>query len=210
MNSTITVGGNRWERKKEETKKKIIGIALELFRKQGFESTTMEQIAIVADVAKGTLYNYFPGKETILSEYMQRTVRGYEPELRLILEGQPDTRSRLNVLLQKISEWNARNEDIVRMHVSCRMQNFLKPQTDPTQWSSFEFVLARVIRLGQESGEIKQELSAEALARYFKAMYSVIFMGWLIEPDQFPLQQNINETVDLFLNGAGKEQKRDD
>jgi AcrR family transcriptional regulator len=45
---------------------------MDLFRKQGFESTTADQIAEEADVSKGTLYNYFPSKEAILQGYVQQ------------------------------------------------------------------------------------------------------------------------------------------
>ena len=87
-------GSSRVERKKEETKRKIIEVALNLFKQQGFEATTMEQIASVVDIAKGTLYNYFPVKEAILNEYIQRAFQARNMERRctcgagIILENQ--------------------------------------------------------------------------------------------------------------------------
>ena len=68
MSQNEVTAGNRTERKKEETRQKVIGVALQLFRQNGLEATTMEQIAEVADIAKGTLYNYFPAKEAIIHE----------------------------------------------------------------------------------------------------------------------------------------------
>lgn len=49
----------------------------------------MEQIAATADVVKRTLYNYFPGKESILAhrfhaelaEYLRNAITEYEPYL---------------------------------------------------------------------------------------------------------------------------------
>ena len=35
---------------------------------------TMDQIAEEVDISKGTLYNYFPFKESIISEYWQKSV----------------------------------------------------------------------------------------------------------------------------------------
>lgn len=60
--------GSRIERKKEETRKKIISVAMDLFNRQGFDQTTVEQIAEVADVAKGTVFNYFPAKDAIVCQ----------------------------------------------------------------------------------------------------------------------------------------------
>jgi len=57
----------RRERKKEETKRRIFVAAVELFHDKGFESTTVDEITERADVAKGTFFNYFPRKESVLA-----------------------------------------------------------------------------------------------------------------------------------------------
>jgi AcrR family transcriptional regulator len=54
------------ERKKVRTRKTIERVALELFAKQGFQATTLAEIAEAAEVAPSTLYSYFPLKEDIL------------------------------------------------------------------------------------------------------------------------------------------------
>ena len=64
---------NRTERKKKDSRRKIIGVAMDLFKKQGFDATTMEQIADEADIARATLYSYFPVKEAILHLHVQKS-----------------------------------------------------------------------------------------------------------------------------------------
>ena len=54
------------ERKKLRTRATIERTALELFAKQGFQATTLAQIAEVAEVAPSTLHAYFPSKEDIV------------------------------------------------------------------------------------------------------------------------------------------------
>jgi AcrR family transcriptional regulator len=56
----------RRERKKLETKGKILEAAAELFDRQGFAATTMEEVAHQADVGVGTVYNYFKSKDRLL------------------------------------------------------------------------------------------------------------------------------------------------
>src|SRR4030095_12690985 len=56
----------RRERKKEETRQRIFQAALELFKQKGFESTTVDDITERADVAKGTFFNYYPRKESVV------------------------------------------------------------------------------------------------------------------------------------------------
>jgi AcrR family transcriptional regulator len=197
------VSGRR-ERKKDETKRKIIDVALELFHRQGFAATSMEQIADTADVAKGTLYNHFATKEAIVGEYMRRTVRENEPDAVKFFQELPDTRSRLYVFMEKIAEWTELNKEIVGIYVSYRMQNLFRPQ-DERERSGFESLLAKIIGHGQASGELRKNISQEKLVKYFEVLHAMTLRNWLVEPEEFPLQQNLIEAVDLFLTGA-KEQ----
>src|SRR5512135_2938180 len=68
----------RRERKKEETKRRIYVAALELFHDKGFEHTTVDEITERADVAKGTFFNYFPHKESVLSYLSEESLRRVE------------------------------------------------------------------------------------------------------------------------------------
>ncbi|MGD9991937.1 MAG: TetR/AcrR family transcriptional regulator [Salinivirgaceae bacterium] len=47
-------------------KKQIMHVAVELFANQGYFSTSMNQIAQVAQISKGLTYNYFHNKEDLL------------------------------------------------------------------------------------------------------------------------------------------------
>ena len=52
------------------TKPKISEIALHLFAERGYAAVSMRQIAAKAGLQAGALYNYFPDKQTILSELL--------------------------------------------------------------------------------------------------------------------------------------------
>jgi len=53
------------ERKKRETRARIADTALRLFKKQGFDQTTVADVAAAADVSVKTVFNYFPAKEDL-------------------------------------------------------------------------------------------------------------------------------------------------
>lgn len=53
-------------KKSEEKRNRILEAALDIFEKEGFAAAKMEAVAARAGVAKGTLYNYFDGKEALL------------------------------------------------------------------------------------------------------------------------------------------------
>lgn len=53
------------EQAKQECRTRILERATELFCARGFEQTTTRDIALAAGVAAGTVFNYFPSKETM-------------------------------------------------------------------------------------------------------------------------------------------------
>lgn len=53
------------EQTKQETRARILEKATELFIGKGFEDSTTRDIALAAGLAAGTLFNYFPSKETL-------------------------------------------------------------------------------------------------------------------------------------------------
>ena len=55
------------ERKKIRTRATLIEAAAELCLKQGFDNTTVEQIAALADVSPRTFSRYFPNKESVVT-----------------------------------------------------------------------------------------------------------------------------------------------
>ncbi len=64
------------DRKKHRTRRTIERVALDLFEAQGFDGTTIDEIAAAADIAPRTFFHYFPSKEdVILADYAIRLER---------------------------------------------------------------------------------------------------------------------------------------
>ncbi|MBT2647996.1 TetR/AcrR family transcriptional regulator [Bacillus sp. ISL-34] len=63
------------DRIRQVSKEKIRAAAMELFMKQGYYTTSINDIAKKADISKGLLYNYYKGKEELLSEMVETRIR---------------------------------------------------------------------------------------------------------------------------------------
>jgi AcrR family transcriptional regulator len=59
--------------KEQGAKERILNTAGELFYQQGYQATGINQIIEEAGIAKASLYQHFPSKEALLTEYLLRT-----------------------------------------------------------------------------------------------------------------------------------------
>ena len=62
------------KRREEFNRSNILRAADRLFRKAGYETTTMDKIARLADYSKTTVYAYFPSKEAVFFSLVCRPV----------------------------------------------------------------------------------------------------------------------------------------
>jgi AcrR family transcriptional regulator len=81
--------------KGEQTRRHIFECALTLFRENGFDATTMQQIAARADVVKSAAYYYFPGKEAIIQAYYEAVQAEQERICAEVFTRNKDLRARL-------------------------------------------------------------------------------------------------------------------
>jgi AcrR family transcriptional regulator len=89
-------GGLR-ERKKARTRASIREHALRLFREQGYQATTVEQIAAAAEVSPSTFFRYFPTKEDVVLQddmeaLMMEAFERQPPEVGLVAAVRAATR----------------------------------------------------------------------------------------------------------------------
>jgi AcrR family transcriptional regulator len=81
-----------------DTRQRIFEAALALFRKRGFDRTTMRDVASKAGVALGAAYYYFRSKNDIVAAYYDRLRIDHETRVATLLESEPDLRKRLGAI----------------------------------------------------------------------------------------------------------------
>lgn len=205
MDTSEMVAESRIERKKKETRQKIVKAAMDLFQKQGFNNTTMEQIADEADIARKTLYNYFPVKEAIVDEYVRGISQGLAREAFETIENLPDTRSRLVAALNHAYGWVENNPEITAICINYRLRNMVKESEAEKAETGTQSILSKVISLGQQAGEIRSDISVKMLVTHIDLLRGTITFEWLNDPSKFELQEEIVKLVDLFLYGAASQ-----
>ena len=87
--------GKAKPRKAERTRRRILETALRLFRKRGYDGTTMRAVADEAGVSLGNAYYYFKSKEHLIQEYYSRSQTEHMVACVDLLETETDLKKRL-------------------------------------------------------------------------------------------------------------------
>jgi AcrR family transcriptional regulator len=87
-------------RKKARTHEAIVDAALDLFERQGFEDTTIEDIAAAADVSPRTFFRYFESKVDVLMTTNKAEDEGFED----LVAAVPSPKGPLDATVQVIRE----------------------------------------------------------------------------------------------------------
>lgn len=141
----------QFEKIREEKSALIREAALELFAGQGYHATTISQIAKRAGISKGLMYNYFGGKEELLSSIIRKSVREIYTHFDIDRDGYLSheefeffVRKVAQVLREKKEFWQLFFQLVMQREVRSRLmeitQILIPSETDGSAGSSEDFL----------------------------------------------------------------------
>ncbi|MGW6459876.1 TetR family transcriptional regulator [Streptomyces sp. NPDC055078] len=130
---TVGPAGLR-ERKKQLTRDALVRAALELFTTQGYEETTVDEIADAVDVSQRTFFRYFAGKE----EAAFSVQRLAESRFLAALRERPPHESPFEILCQAMTAgWDILGDTIEEIiPVELHMRSYLMIESTPSLLAS--------------------------------------------------------------------------
>lgn len=190
----------RRERKLQQQRDHLADTAWTLFEAEGYENVTMERIAAVADVAKGTLYKHFPVKEALLRHRFHRELREGEAEGRLVLAQLSPGRPRLRKFLQVSAEWSEPRRRYLLPYLMFRLGEPGRAEGRGER-SGMEQIFTWLLADGQAAGAFRADVSAASLAVYLEFLYVAAMLRWLSGAAD-SLMAEIDAMLDVFLGGV--------
>ncbi|MEM6262606.1 MAG: TetR/AcrR family transcriptional regulator [Bacteroidota bacterium] len=175
----------QFEEIRNKSKAKIKEAALELFARQGFDSTSMAQVAKKAGVAKGLPYNYFASKDELLMAVIEDLMKEGEH-----LIGQAfaieDPKEKLKHIIETTFEWLQLHSDRFKLVTALSLQmDQLPPKIRDIVGQKFGANLEIFGPLMKEAG-----LSAtDDEALMFGAMMDGIAVQYMVMKDDYPLER---------------------
>jgi AcrR family transcriptional regulator len=187
---------SRREIKKQETRQRLLEIALRLFCEQGYDATPVEQITKTAGVAKGTFFNYFETKEAILPALAEWRLRQLEKAL---AQGAPASPvARIKMALCLVAEDPLTDPLLVRPLFAA----MTRQQEHKRIGAGFVQLLAKQVRQAQAAGEIRADLDPLLLAGVIRAVFFQHMLMWYQGYRPAPLPNTLAQAIDMLLDGT--------
>jgi len=193
------------QRLTDRKRQAIIQAAINEFRDNGFEITSMDKIAATAGVSKRTVYNHFPSKEELFAEILNqlwiRVTEEQETAYRPDLPLREQLRGLLMAKLQMLGDDNFL--DLARVAIAATIHSPERAQDMVARMGEREEGLTVWIRAAQADGRLKAtapDFAAQQVQGLLKsfAFWPQISMG---KPGLSPeVQHQVAESaLDMFL-----------
>ncbi|HET6631288.1 MAG TPA: helix-turn-helix domain-containing protein [Rhodanobacteraceae bacterium] len=197
----------RRQRKRERMASHLAATAFELFEEQGYDAVTMEQIAAEADVAKATLYSYFPMKEALVAHRLRDEIAEGMAARAGALAARRGFGSRMRYLLRESAAWHASRRAYLPHYLRYLniIATFVPAEADdkaPAGGARITLeAMAEMFLQGQQAGEVTAAVPAERLAWSLQYLLFGSVAWWLAHPDT-DLEEGFLQAFDVLLKGA--------
>jgi AcrR family transcriptional regulator len=188
---------SRRERKKLETRQSLMEAALRLFSESGYDATTVKDITDAADVAKGTFFNYFETKETILPAIAARRLEQLKEALTIERGAPASPVARIKLALRLVAE-----DPLCEQQLAQRLFAAIMRHRDVNPGHALRDLLAEQVRQGQKEGEIRGDLDPVYLAGVIRSLFFQQLVIWHHGHRPAPLPMLIDDLMDLLMEGA--------
>jgi AcrR family transcriptional regulator len=194
----------RRDMRREATRANVIEAARKVFLSEGYEGATIKMIADSAKVSPGTVLNAAPSKAALLIQILgdeYEAIRDAGDRLEASLSG--SVLDRLAGLLQVSLEAQSRHGELFAAAIGHSWR-----WTDPVYQETFEQIsdawepVARVVKDGVKSGELRAGLDVDAVTSVLEDVYlGVLRRVRREELDQAAASALMRERIALVLDG---------
>jgi AcrR family transcriptional regulator len=177
---------------RDASRARIIAHALALFAAQGYEQTTVKQIAQSAGMAQGLLYNYFAGKEALLRAIFEQSMVDVGESFVAAAEAAPGTR--VEALLRSSFTIIRRNLAFWQLGYSVRTQPGVLASLGPAmaEWTS------SILRTLEETLRAEGTPDAATQAAVLFALIDGIAQHYALDPEHYPLDLVAEAAIGLY------------
>ena len=167
-------------RKRQSPQSRIIKAAWNLFYKNGYEGTTINDIIAASKTSKGTFYHYFKGKDALLNTLAYLLDDKYE-ELTSTMDPDLSAREKLLFLNHELFYMIETSIDIRLLALLYSSQLTTKDTKSLLDKDRYYFTLiTEIIETGQQSGEFSISTSLADLVKLYTMQERSLLYDWAL------------------------------
>lgn len=194
---------DRRRRKRQRTASHLSATAFKLFESHGYGAVSMEQIADDADVAKATLYNYFPVKEALLAHRFREDIAAGMAERAAALAARKTFQARMRYLLRESAAWHTARKAYLPhylRYLTSQARYGDEASREGASGSDSRQILTLMFQAAQQSGEVDTRQAAAQIAWSFEYLLFGAVAAWLADPGT-DLTKRFLAAFDLAMHG---------
>lgn len=176
-------------RKRQSTKSRIVKAAWNLFYKNGYDKTTIEEIIAASKTSKGTFYHYFKSKEGLLNTLSYLFDEKYE-ELAGIIDPRLSACDKLIFLNHELFYMIETSIDVKLIAYLYSAQLVTKDKRSLSDHKRFYFSwLTQIMQEGLDSGEFVDASTAEELMNIYAMYERALLYDWSLFRGKYSLSE---------------------
>jgi AcrR family transcriptional regulator len=169
---------SRRERRRLETRSRIIEAAQSLFQASGYQATTVAEICDHADVAYKTFFNHFPSKHEVLHEVEARSLDSLLAHLRQVLDVEATTRERITTFFERIAKEAEAAGPMNRELLAEMIHSAHTRGDEPDQIRRVVAAIERIVQAGIDQGDVRTDYAVETLAEMIRGNYYALMISF--------------------------------
>ena len=191
---------------KEDRPKEIISAALNVFERNGFAGTRLEEVAKFAGISKGTIYLYFNNKDELFKACVRETVgKPIAQTFESAIKFEGSTKILLHELAEKIgdtfSDPEYRSIFFLIVSEGKRFPKLVKFYYEEVITPSVSR-LSNIIQRGVDRGDIKSSISEEdALLLLSPVIFINVWNRLFGNEKKIDLKDTLHSHIDIWLDG---------
>jgi AcrR family transcriptional regulator len=181
---------NRFERRKQGSRSRILAAAFELLRRRGLEATTIEEICARADVAPRTFFNHFPRRDDMVRALALERLRGLHDVLveRQSADDHQPTPALLVTLFDDVAAWLESSGPAYRELVGA----MLGTAAGVDRSGELHAALLEVLKTGMARGEVAERHDPAVLADIVTGTLVAVLLSWTVD-ETFAIRTGLHE-----------------
>ncbi|GFZ34282.1 TetR family transcriptional regulator [Clostridium zeae] len=183
-----------------KTKKAIFEAAISIFSKAGYNGATMDEIALEAGVAKGTLYYHFKSKEEIFNFIITEGINLMHDEINQVNGMDGDALVKLKEVCKIQLSFLYRNKEFFKVIMSQLWGQELRQLELRNQIQRYIYGIEIYIKEAADTGLIRKgDVSFMAYAFFGSLISAAVYE--IINIDKINLENIIDNLIDYNFRG---------